>query len=270
MKGMIRRLALVGIAGLMASCLAEPVSITILRVAPVNLDSCEVEVGSGGDSVGLARGLLDVAIAQSYVVHPVVQNNMYDVRGVNGFSEPDGRTQTTDVLLTEAVVELSTFDVLNANLPPRRVVPFVTNVNLNSISAVGVEVLDAAMIEAIRQSPQFLTVNAQSQVKALRTTMTIVATIKYRGHTVGGAEVESNTVNFPITLCNGCSVYYPPSADTGGESSPNCSGGADEELPEITCPSQVGTDGFSVHCLQCPGFAIDSFSRQLCEPPQGI
>ena len=129
------------------------------------------------------------------------------------------------------------------------------------------------MIESIRQSPQFLTVDAQSQLRPLRTSMTLIATIKYRGRTLDGREVESNEVNFPITVCNGCSVYYPPDAESDDARSPNCLGRAnidDVELPEILCPDRVGTDGFSVHCLQCPGFAVDSFSRQLCEPAQGI
>lgn len=268
--GAIRRLAVLGLAGLLASCLAEPVSITILQIQRVDPASCVATADGAG---GLARGRVDVAISRGYVVHPLVRNNMYDVRQVNQFNEADGRTQNTDVLLTEAVVELSALDELNANLPARRVVPFVANVLLNQVSAVGVEVLDAAMIEAIRQSPEFLDIDVENQLRPQRTTLTLIATIKYRGRTLDGNEVESNEVNFPITVCNGCSVYYPPEAEADGERSPNCLGRTDLEdieLPEISCPDYVGTDGFSVHCLQCPGFAADSFSRQLCQPPQGI
>jgi hypothetical protein len=47
--------------------------------------------------------------------------------------------------------------------------------------------------------------------------------VKFYGETVSGNDVVSNVFNFPISLCRGCGIVYPPEANTAESGVPNCS-----------------------------------------------
>ncbi len=264
----LRSLAL-GLALAAGACTAEPTSFSILQMQPVSQD-CEIVLDP---AVGLARGTVDIALASSYVAFPLVRNNMGDIVAANGFQERDGRIQSHNLQLREAVVDYTTLDPINAELPQRRVIPLSGTIQFGSDLAVGIELLDAGMIQAIRQSPEFLVIDSQQQVRPIRTAVTMVAKVKFVGNLPDGSELESNELRFPIQVCNGCRITYPPEAiDDAAGRTPNCLALdlTDDTREPPTCPEFVGMNSSFVDCRDCQGFAVDSLARQLCQPPAGL
>jgi hypothetical protein len=266
-------LSVLGALGLLAGglgCEAEPVSIQILQMQSVSTTTCQ-PTADPVDS--LALGTVDLALATNYVAFPLVRNNMADINTIQGFNTADRRVPTLDVVLREAVVEYGTLGPITADLPPKRVIPLAGTVRLGSSSALGIELLDAATLQAIRQAPEFLVIDSQSQVRPVRTEVTMTTKLVFRGVTVDGRELETNEFFFPLRICNGCMVTYPPEAiSTGAGAAPNCLAidpeEDDRDPPE--CPGRVGSDDFFVDCRDCQGFAVDSLARSLCQPPTGL
>ncbi|MCA9543585.1 MAG: hypothetical protein KC613_04315 [Myxococcales bacterium] len=264
----LRRLAL-GLGLAMAACTAEPTSLTILQMQPLDSDCVPVQ----DSQLAVARGVVDIALATSYVAFPLARNNMVDIVNARSFQARDGRIKSHDVLLREAVVDYTTLDPITATLPQRRVIPLSGTIQINTQVALGVELLDPGMVQAIRQSPEFLVIDSQDQARPIRTQVTMVAKITLRGNLPDGSEIESNELRFPIQICNGCRVTYPPEAiDDAAGRTPNCLALnlADETREAPVCPAFIGTDDRFVDCRDCQGFAVDSLARQLCQPPAGL
>lgn len=254
-----------------AACEAEPVSIQIIQMQNVGTESCTASVNA---SDGLSLGTVDLALATNYVAFPLVRNNMDDIANVQGFTPRDGRVATLDVVLREAVVEYGALGPITADLPPRRVIPLAGTVQLNSEATLGIELLDAATLQAIRQAPEFLVTDSQSQVRPVRTEVTLTTKLVFKGVTVDGREVETNEFFFPLRVCNGCLITYPPDAiSTEGGTTPNCLAidpEAEDEREPPACPGRVGSDGVFIDCRDCQGFAVDPVARSLCQPPSGL
>ncbi len=252
----------------LCACEDQAASIQILQMQALDLGECTAST-SEADSVG--KGTIDLAINQNYRIRPYVQNNMLDVIAVNQFKETDGRIDTHDVLLTSAVIKYTALDQLSANIPAQVNIPVSGSVPVDGAAVMDVEVLTSAMIQEIRQSAEFLVFDAQSNVRPTRASVTLIIRVTLKGATLDGTEVESNEFAFPIEVCNGCSISYPPSAvDPNAGALPNCAGfDALEEISEVatTCPGALGRDGVFVDCRVCKGFAVDSIARQLCDPP---
>jgi hypothetical protein len=91
----------------------------------------------------------------------------------------------------------------------------------------------------------------------------VLTYIKAYGHTLGGTYVESNEFEFPVDICKGCLVIFPP-----GSSDPTlqalCNG-----VPNCKGPSSgvtatqcyLGEDQ-AIDCRQCGGIGI-------CDPSHG-
>jgi hypothetical protein len=86
--------------------------------------------------------------------------------------------------------------------------------------------------------------------------------VRVRGKKVGGAAIESDEFGFPLSVCYGCLVVYPPDAnDPLVNPQPNC-----RLLPptgsSVVKPCRPGQDD-SVDCRVCKEFLPTS---PLCEP----
>ncbi len=255
------------------ACEDRQVSLQIVQMNRVNPEACEVTTAI---EERLSIGRVDLAIADSYSINPIVANNLLRATEVKSFTVTDGRIDTHDILLKSAVIEYTALDQIQAPLQDTVVVPISLTVPLNTTLAMGIEVLSTAQLQLIRQSPEFLIFDSQNQVRPVRTSARIIIRLRLRGETLDGKEIESNEFTFPVEVCNGCLVTYPPEAiDLTAGSVPNCRNLGEEDEETTTgldgiapgCFFVLGTDFNQVDCRDCQGFAVDSIARQLCQPP---
>ncbi|HMJ10785.1 MAG TPA: hypothetical protein VK524_05230, partial [Polyangiaceae bacterium] len=75
----------------------------------------------------------------------------------------------------------------------------------------------------------------------------VVVGVRVFGDTLGGREVESSQLTFPIFVCNGCLVSYPNVAIDPASRACNST-----EVPSDPPPCQVGQDD-AVDCRYCAG-----------------
>ena len=227
---------------------------------------------AGGNTNALGEGTVDLAISTSYAVYPRVTNNMLDVTTVNGFQPPDGRIDTHDVVLKEAII---TYETEDQALPINIANPFRQSLSgtipVNGTAVVGLTVLPPKTLEELRANEPYLFFPPNGDVQAVRTSVQMLMRIKLRGETLDGTEVETSEFVFPVRICNGCRMVYPPDAiDISAPVVPNCRRAPGEDgillATEREACQVPGTDNNFVDCRECPGLAVDLTSRQLCEP----
>lgn len=77
----------------------------------------------------------------------------------------------------------------------------------------------------------------------------IVVEVRVFGDTLGGEEIESSTLRYPIYVCNGCTINFPADADDPVQPGYQCS----TAKPASTdAPCRIGQDD-GVDCRHCLG-----------------
>ena len=265
---------LIGLMVVLGGCEDNNVSLQILQM---EVDGrCSLEAMGGGTQIrGLSEGRVDLVTSGSYAVYPRVQNNMLDVTLVQNFRTVDGRIDTHDVVLSSASVRYTTLDPVSVEFPDSRDLPISGTIQVEGSAVLGLTVFTPAMIAELRQADEFLRPNAQGEVVAIRHSVLFQLGITLNGRTVDGTTVQSNEFIFPVRVCNGCLIQYPPDAVDTTQAVPNCLllSAVDEERPgadRLSCQT-AGTDNVMVDCRECAaGLAVDTFARQLCQPPTGL
>lgn len=255
---------------MVSGCQDREVSMSILSVQPFDQETCEPVT----DGLFQTSGTIDMAIRDTYVAILSVESNLIDVPQAKQFATTDARLSTNAILLRSATIEFSTLDQLSAQIPPKRNIPLSgTLAEGEQLLLSSVELLDANTVSQIRNSQEFIS-TSQGEAKPVRTSVTLLARIRLSGETQDGREVESNEFLYPIEVCNGCRITYPPAMVVQRGGALSCptpviegdDGGADA-ANEI-CVSGMGMDSMFVDCQMCQGIAVDSFARQLCQPPR--
>ncbi|MGK0358445.1 MAG: hypothetical protein ACI9U2_000734 [Bradymonadia bacterium] len=262
--------------GLMAlsGCEDRNVSLQILQM---EVDGrCSLEAAGGSTQIrGLSEGRVDLVTSGSYAVFPRVQNNMLDVTIVQSFRAQDGRIDTHDVVLSSATVRYTTLDPISVEFPETRDLPISGTIQVDGTAVLGLTVFTPSMVAELRQAVEFLRPNAQGQLVAIRHSVLFQLGVTLNGRTIDGTTVNSNEFIFPVRVCNGCLIEYPPEAVDTTQAVPNCLllGAADDDAPgseRLSCQTP-GTDNVGVDCRECgAGLAVDAFARQLCQPPTGL
>lgn len=267
-------MALGVLAGGLSSCQDRDFGLAIVQVQPVDTGNCEVTLDRAQFQ---SDGVVDLAMRTSYQIRPLVENKMLSINEVKAFSANDGRVDTNDIVLRSATIEYTTLDVLSAQITSPAVVPISGTVPVNGEVVIGVEVLNAEVMTQLRDADEFLLIDQNGQARPKRSTISIIARVRLEGETLDGKSVESNEFLFPIQICNGCQIAYPPGVlevRNGVLTCPAVSLDAEgNPVPPVeidgTCPGLIGTDGFITDCQTCQGIAVNSFARQLCQPPTG-
>lgn len=229
-------LAAVGlVVGALPSCATNDSMMYIVGVAARESGSCAVAADL--ETTMLARGTMDRLLASEYTAALIVGNQLTQ-RG----SRERLRTETSKVALKGAEVRLE-------NTQGRELVP--------AFSAIGTGFVDAS--EGVDAAPavMFATLIPASIAQTLPVG-TVVSKVRVFGTTLGGEDVESAELLFPIQVCDGCLVSFPASARdlTADGDTYQCllatddnvsSPGADEALP-----CQLGID-IPVPCTACSG-----------------
>jgi hypothetical protein len=271
------KMALVGLMVVLGGCEDRNVSLQILQMEVDGQCVLQTMAGAQQNNVrGLSEGRIDLVTSNSYAIFPRVQNNMLDVTQVNNFQPTDGRIDTHDIILSSATVRYTTLDPVGVEFPETRELPISGTIQVNGSSVLGLTVFTPAMIGELRQASEFLRPNANGQLVAIRHSVLFQLGITLNGRTVDGTTVNSNEFVFPVRVCNGCLIDYPPEAVDTNQALPNClvlGVAEDEEAPGANRQAcQVpGTDNVFVDCRECAaGLAVDAFARQLCQPPTGL
>ena len=228
-----------GAAGLSAlvlpSCATNDSMIYIVGVAVRQQGSCAVKGDLGGTI--LAKGTMDRLFASEYVAALEVGNQLMQ-RG----SRERVRTETSRVSLKGAEVKLE-------NSQGDELVP--------SFSAVGTGFVDASDGQDAAPAVMFATLIPNSVAGKLPPG-TVVSKVRVFGTTLGGEDVESGELLFPIDVCDGCLVSFPASArDPAADSMTyqckiNSTDAAVASSDNAALPCNLGVD-FSVPCTVCSG-----------------
>ena len=252
--------------GLM-SCQDREVGIQILNLKPYDLDSCEVST----EDVFMVSGRVDLALRDDYIVNPLVRNNLADVSELKGLGASDARVATNGVVLKSAEIEYSPLDGIFGNIPKVRTIPLSGTVGENSqLLLFNFPLIESEVMEALRSSDTFFLIDGGA-AEPKRTSVTLLTTTRVKGETVDGRVVESEPFLFPVEICNGCMVTYPASLlqERNGRLVCPADQNVDTEesiSEESFCPNLVGMDAQGTNCLDCQGYAVNTFSRQLCQP----
>jgi hypothetical protein len=88
--------------------------------------------------------------------------------------------------------------------------------------------------------------------------------VKINGKTLGGSEIQSNQWRFPLSVCYGCLIVYPPDAnDPKVQPQPNCALPAGTGTT-LAPPCILGQDD-AIDCRICKT-SIRTQDQALCEP----
>jgi len=220
-------------AGALPSCATNDSMMFIIGVAARKAGACTISASL--DSPILARGTLDRLFASDYVAGLLVGNQVTQ-RG----SRDRIRTETSRITLKGAEVHLESTQ--GAELAP-------------AFSSVGTGFVDASEGTDPALAAMFATLIPGSLSGKLPLG-TLVAKVRVFGTTLGGEDIESAELAFPIEVCEGCLVSYPASDRDLTSDSPDyqcklatdmAAAGGDTDLP-----CSLGID-LPVPCTACSG-----------------
>lgn len=222
-------------AGALPSCATNDSMMYIVGVAARQSGSCAVKADL--ETTILAKGAMDRLLTSEYTAALMVGNQLTQ-RG----SRERLRTETSKIALKGAEVRLE--NTQGAELVP-------------AFSAIGTGFVDAS--DSIDAAPavMFATLIPASIAGSLPPG-TVVSKVRVFGTTLGGEDVESAELLFPIQVCDGCLVSFPASARdlTADGDKYQCLLATDDTSAAPTTddalPCQLGID-LPVPCTACSG-----------------
>lgn len=258
----------VGAPALLSACAEDTPEIFIVA-NQVFSDDCEPPLPGSSASVYRNRGVLDLFVTDSYVMIPRVESTLVGSdevsfgaaggEGLNGAS-----WEANHILLRRAVVRFDAPDALGVPLPRE------LEIELSGAISPG----QSATIEMQAITPSLGTTLANSRLlREARTSLTIDLRVKFFGVTSAGREVDSNEFIYPVELCYGCLMNFPPEAiDEEHAVQPNCRNIDElaEDASETLC--LTGQDE-PVDCrIVCPivTSTVNGDPEGICEPSVGF
>jgi hypothetical protein len=222
------------VAGVLPSCATNDSMMFIVGVAVRKAGACSVKPDLSGSI--LAKGAMDRLFASEYVAGLIVGNQLTE-RG----SRERVRTETSRVALKGAEVKLE--DAQGGELVP-------------AFSSIGTGFVDASDGTDAAPAAMFATLIPASVAPQLPAG-TVVVKVRVFGTTLGGEDVESAELLFPIEVCDGCLISYPASARdlTADGTEYQCKLAADDVAiggEDTDLPCNLGID-FAAPCTVCSG-----------------
>jgi hypothetical protein len=181
-------------------------------------------------------GTLDLALRGGGYRAPLLIGNQLTARG----SRDQLRTESNRVALRGAVVKVTD--------PQGRTIVEYTDRNVTGF-------VDAA----IGETPGYGIMSAQILPVGWNQEGTFNTSVRVFGDTLGGEEVESNELTYPVTVCRGCLIAFPAAAIVSNNNVLECGG---DEDPTAGVPCEVGQDDY-MDCRYCNG------ALEACKRPGG-
>lgn len=214
-------------------------------------------------SAHLNSGVLDVGLATTYRLFPLYENQL-----LASVDPTSPRAELRNIVLMGADVELRRGSVdgplvaLPGGVPSQYTIAASSLIPASSGTAPGTASGDLDIIPpAVGQALKSRVCQAQPQVEGCNrpevrsATEQIVVVVRAFGRTQGGIEQLGNYFAFPVNVCCGCLINFPPEADSRDIEGPDCNAGA----ATTDGPCQPGQD-FPIDCRACSG------SNPLCQP----
>jgi len=169
-------------AGLTASCAPNDSALFIRGVLARVSPQCSVKADPSSLMLGI--GTLDRAFASSYIA-PLLVGNQLVRRG----AKDQLRTETSRVRLEGAIVSVGT----------------ASGATLQEFSTIGTGFVDPGTGD----EPGYGFMYATLVPPGVGTAGDVVnVTVRVYGTTLGGEEIESGDISFPVQICQGCLVSY--------------------------------------------------------------
>lgn len=269
----MKRLLLVATLGLGSTAVlggcAEDTPEIFIVANQIFSDTCEPPVPGASNNVYRNRGVLDLFVTNSYVMIPRVESTLVGSDEVSfGATGGEGLTgaawEANHILLRRAVVRFDAPDALGVPLPRE------LEIELSGAISPG----SAATIEMQAITPSLGTTLANSRLlREARTSLTINLRLKFFGVTSAGREVDSNEFIYPVELCYGCLLNFPPQAiDPEHAIQPNCRNIEDltDDREQTLC--FTGQDEIVDCRLVCPIITSvpNGDPEGICEPSVGF
>ncbi len=222
-------------AGLLPSCATNDSMMFITGVYFRKFGACTPKADFTAPM--LANGTLDLALASEYRAALIVGNQITQ-RG----SRERLRTETSRVALKGAEVTLESLQGKSIG---------------KAFSSTGTGFVDASAGTDPALTIMYASLIPASVAKTLQLG-TVVAKVRVFGTTLGGEDVESSELAFPIEVCFGCLVSYPASARdlTADGTDYMCKVAADDMATAVAAdadqPCDLGID-IQAPCTACSG-----------------
>jgi len=177
------------VAGVLPSCATNDSMMFIVGVGVRKAGACSVKPDLSSPT--LSNGIMDRLFASEYVASLIVGNQVMQ-RG----SRERVRTETSRVNFKGAEVKLETPQ--GAELVP----------SFSSIATGFVDASNGTDAAVATMSATLIPASVASQLQP----GTVVVKVRVFGTTLGGEDVESSELLFPIEVCDGCLVAFPANA----------------------------------------------------------
>jgi hypothetical protein len=179
----------------------------------------------------LSRGLVDGSLTDSYSPEILVGSTLI-ARGNS--SAPNSETARIAIQGAQVrVVDPTDNSVWMNNTVLASAMVDPAQGTQATYSALGVTIMDSKAIQHFRPG-------------AGNASKLAVSYVKFYGQTLGGQSIESNELQYPIDVCDGCLVYFPANA----VSQNYCAGGVAASASVKACA--VGQDQ-QTDCQSCVG-----------------
>ena len=257
------------------ACVEDVGGMLVLRSERLQPGECSFEPGEEGDF--LARGTLDLALTNRYVLFPTIRNELQEVRQVRiqpqnaGGAQGDFRdvlNESNVVRLESATVSFITPSNVSFAMPQGIKIPVSGSIQPGGLATTALEIVDVTLGGVLQQAPEF------AQAGAL---VTVIAEVSFEGTTSGGTEIESNKFSFPLDLCFRCLVnFVPGTLFPDDDGSLTCGAAAqagmdvemndDVDILDVVTPCNVGQDD-PVDCRLCRTLVSDpNAADAICDP----
>ncbi len=260
-----------GAASVAAGCVDNNESIFIQQVAiPLNLGTM-CTLSNDPTMPPLSEGILDLSIADSYILNPLIRNELISRRDGTNF-----HAETNTAVIQGYVIEIHQDSPTGPPIGPAFTVYETLAIPPGMSGAVSYGVAQVTIIPPAITSMIFSTVcRVDNQPGHQRTstcpvpfllsdTIQLIARVTAFGQTTGGVNLQAPEFDFPVSACCHCLVQFtpdsilPPSTGMGGtgHNSPNCLNGI---APITVAQCAIGQD-WPVDCRLCSG------SNIVCQP----
>jgi len=243
-------------ASMLLSCETEDISINLVKVIPLDPESCDTSTTAKGDPV--TSGAFDLVLGTSYSLNLSASNALLNVVAAKELEDRDGRVNTNNINLTRLSVEYIDADGVDLGLDPIVDIPLAGQLSTDATEPLvipNVVVFTSQMTEILEQNGVLKGTGLTGPVP-VRGSFTVILQLTLFGETVDQKQVQSNKVNFPVEVCTGCRVRGT------WEDRPLTE---EETLLLSTCPNSIGKDTEFASCALCQALAKPELI-QLCEP----
>lgn len=290
MNKKIALLTVVMAAALSGACVEETGTFLVLGTQALSSGQCELNPEA---EELRTRGTMDIMLTNRYVMFPLILNSMKPSSeviiqsgaggGAGGGAAAGGgmggnglepvQTEGNIISLKGATVSFTAPQV-SFPLPQNIFIPTSGSVFPSDNAVTALEVISVEVGNIIRDSVEFVS-NGEFRRGSV---VTVLVSVKFKGVTSSGTEVESNEFDFPLDICAGCLLFYAPntiSEDDDGsatcEYKPVQATEGEETVtpPSISIPCLIGQDEY-VDCRLCRTLAGNAQADAICDPPDSF